>query len=223
VTTPANPLGTSTIPTPKIPTTAVKPPKIPLAAQTPTTTTPSEETGGKTSEETKSGTGTGGSEPKPKPLLLDTNAAQTYNPYGYDAALFGDPSLTIDGDKTTAWTAQLNPETSPRLAEGVLIDVNAAKKLSSLALDTASPGMTVQVYGANGKTVPPSITDPGWVTLSHAIVIHKKHAHIKLAHKQAFVFIALWISRAGEKSVGTATAPGHVSVNEIELFPFKSG
>ena len=37
--------------------------------------------------------------------------------------------------------------------------------------------------------------------------------------KDAFTFITLWISKAPQSAVGTAQAPGHVDVNELELFP----
>jgi hypothetical protein len=227
------PLGTPEATTPLPPTTTVKPPKIPLKAQTPA---PEAEIGGGTeagggsgsneAAENKEGstnqTGGASGEEKPKPILLDTNAASTYNPYNYDASLFGDPSLTIDGDTTTSWTAQLNPETSPRMAEGVLIALNTPRRLSSLVLVTSSPGMTVQVYGAAGKTVPASITDPAWVALGHALVIHKHRTKLKLKEQsKSFDFVTLWISRAGQKSLGTPTAPGHVSVGELELFAVK--
>jgi hypothetical protein len=78
----------------------------------------------------------------------------------------------------------------------------------------------VQLYGANGKTAPSSITDPAWVPLSHSQIVGKKHIRIKLRNsKRAFTFVTLWISQAPAASVGTAAAPGHVSVNELELFP----
>ena len=80
--------------------------------------------------------------------------------------------------------------------------------------------MTVQVYGATGNTVPGSITDPGWVKLSHEVVLAKKHAQLKLLEpKHGFRYVVLWISGASASSVGTAQAPGHVDVNELELFP----
>ena len=41
-----------------------------------------------------------------QPILLDTNAASTYNPYNYPESEFGDPSLVIDGETGTAWTAR---------------------------------------------------------------------------------------------------------------------
>ncbi len=222
--------------TPTTPSTTVlpltKPPKIPLKAVTPsptattpattaptkTSTTKSSETAAK--EESSSKTGGSGAGKEPEPILLDTNAAQTYNPYGYAAAGFGDPSLTIDGDTSTGWSAEVNPATAPRMAEGVVIDLKTPQKLSFLKLVTTTPGMAVQVYGANGQTVPGSITAKAWVTLSHQLTVHKRHARIGLRNrKQAYRYVVLWISRAPESAVGTAQAPGHVTVNEIELLP----
>jgi hypothetical protein len=219
--TPAvNPLFTGT----------AKPPKIPLTTPTPkssgTATTPSSptnESSGTTtpSTSTKSSGGTN-SEHLPAAIVLDTNAAITYNPYGYPASEFGDPSLAIDGDTSTAWTAQVNPAVAPKMAEGLVIDLKTATRLSAVALITSTPGMSVQVYGANGHTLPASITDPAWVQLSPFLVEPKRKVHIKLRDAtKAFRFVTLWISKA-PAFVGTApdrVPPTHVSVNELELFP----
>jgi hypothetical protein len=222
----------ATVPTPGAvtPTTATplpglaKPPKIPLTATTPTVTTPTTNTpttGSETKQKTSTtGTGGAGAEPQPAAILLDTNAAETYNPYNYSAAWFGDPSLTIDGDDSTGWTAQINPATAPNLAEGVLIDLKSLKKLSAVKLVTTTPGMTVQVYGSAAQTVPPSITDPAWSSLSRSIVVKKRHARIGLRNrKKSYRFVTLWISKAPASSIGTATAPGRITVNELELLP----
>jgi hypothetical protein len=215
--TPITP-GTPTTIKPLLPsTTAVKPPKIPLSV-TPIPTVPT--TSGSTGTTTPTtSTGGSGAAAEPAAILLDTNAASTYNPYSYPASDFGDPSLTIDGDTSTGWTALLEPATAPKMAEGVLIDLKSRKKLASIKLATSSPGMTVQLYGANGKTAPASITDPAWVPLSHSQVVAKKHIRIKLRNsKKAFTFVTLWISQAPAAAVGTPEAPGHVSLNELELF-----
>ena len=235
VTTPTTPGTTSTPGTPGAlgtPTT-IKPlpsttqPKIPLTTPTPSssTTTPTTGTG---SKESGTGSGTtksstkpsgGTSTEQPTPILLDTNAASTYNPYGYPASDFGDPSLAIDGETGTGWTALLNPAVAPKMAEGLAIDLKTAQRVGALTLISSTPGMTVQVYGANGSTLPASITDPAWTALSPARDAKKRSAHITLRHSsQAFRFIVLWISRAPASTVGTAAAPGHVSVNELELF-----
>jgi hypothetical protein len=213
---------------PALPHGAVKPPKIPLTAATPeasttnTTTSPTTTSTSTTSTPSSSSTGQASptTESQPAVILLDTNAASTYNPYSYPASWFGDPSLAIDGDASTAWTAQVNPATAPKMAEGILIDLKARQKLSSVGLLTSTPGMTVQIFGANGQTVPASITAPAWVALSRSRVVRKKHAHITLRHStKAFTFVALWISKAPASSLGTPEAPGTVSVNELELFP----
>ncbi len=209
----------------------VKPPKIPLSAVTPkasektTTTTPSSETKTSSSTSTTPASTTTGEttseESQQSAILLDTNAASTYNPYGYPASGFGDPSLAIDGDTSTAWTAQVNPATAPKMAEGLLIDIKAKEKVGVLELVTSTPGISVQVYGANGHTAPASITDPAWIPLSAPRVVKKKTTRISLRDSsKAFTFITLWISKAPASS--TPEAPGHVDVNEVELFPAKS-
>jgi hypothetical protein len=229
--TPTTPgaLGTPTTISPTHPPGLIKPPKIPLTAVTP-------KPAGKTGRPSKPllalppatvapkanpGVGsTGATNHEPTPILLDTNAAATYNPYGYPASNFGDPTLAIDGDTATAWTAQVDPAVAPKMAEGLVIDLKSARKLSALVLATSTPGMTIQVYGANGASLPTSITDPAWVTLSPSQLQKKKHTRIKLRNAtRAFRFVTLWISMAPTSAVGTPQAPGHVSVNELELFP----
>lgn len=247
----AIPPGTTTTPgtatpstpnagTPGTPTTiqpfpgTAAPPKIPLTAPTPKSSGPAVPTipTGKShapahepgaSNPPKTPTKAGGTPTEQKtPILLDTNAALTYNPYGYPASNFGDPRLAIDGETGTAWTALLDPAVAPKMAEGLVIDLNTARRVGSVTLITSTPGMTVQVYGANGHTLPASITDPAWVSLSPAREAKKRTTRIALHHSsRAFRFVTLWISRAPASSVGTATAPGHVSVNELELFPAK--
>jgi hypothetical protein len=239
-TTPATgaPGGTATTPgalatTPKSKSplaTPAKPPKIPLTAATPkasekttttgsTTTPTTSTTTSSTSTSTTPASTTGGSTDT-ESIVLDTNAASPYNPYDYPASWFGDPSLAIDGDTSTAWTAQVNPATAPKMAEGLLIDLKAKQKVAAMELITSTPGMTVQVYGTAAATAPNSITDPSWTPLSAPDVVKKKHKHIALRDSaKEFTFITLWISKAPESAVGTLEAPGHVDVNEVELFP----
>jgi hypothetical protein len=210
-----------------LPRGLVKPPKIPLKALVPKTPNIPKATAPSSTSTpaipTPASPVTGGStnsqEPRQTAMLLDTNAATTYNPYNYPATNFGDPSLTIDGDATTGWTAQVLPSTAPRMAEGLLIDLKSAQKLAALTLKTPSTGMTVQVYGANAHTVPASITDPAWVPLSAPLDVRKKKMRIALRHAgKGFSNVALWISKAPASAIGTEQAPGHVSINEVELF-----
>ena len=216
----------------------IKPPKIPLTALTPktlslgggsagaTTTTPSSSkgTGSKgTSPGTSPSKESGGATAEgPTPILLDTNAAATYNPYSYPAERFGDPRRAIDGDSSTAWTAAVDPSVAPRMAEGLVIDLKSARKLGSLKVITSTPGMTAQVYGANGQSLPSTITDPSWVRLSGAKAIDKRHMKLTLREStKTFRFVLLWLSKAAPVRGGTIGTPPPVSVNELELFAAK--
>jgi hypothetical protein len=210
-----------------------KPPKIPATAPTPK----SSGTGSGSGTETGSGsTGGGGNEKtsttptktnggskkqsdQPSALLLDTDAASTYNPYNYPAAGFGDPALAIDGEALTAWTGQVQPSSAPNMAEGLLIDLKSPTKLGAVKLLTQTTGMTVQLYGTTEKQAPATITEPGWTQLSSTHVLKKRTTHVKLHNKQALRFVLVWVVKAPASALGTPQAPGHVDLNEVELFP----
>jgi hypothetical protein len=193
--------------------------------KTPTTPTKTTKTTSEPTKSTNEGSGTeSGSETKtnptkegPSPILLDTNAAGTYNPYAYPASLFGDPSLAIDGEEKTAWTAQVQAADAPRMAEGLVLDLKSPQKLGSVAVKTTTTGITVEVYGANGH-LPASISDPEWKRLVGLKVVKKKSTTLKLKTEgKSYRFITLWLAKAPASS--TAASPGTVSINEFELFP----
>jgi hypothetical protein len=220
-------IGTPTTVKPLIPLS--KPPKIPLATSLPKSSTPvtpipsATGTASTPTPTTPKTAGTGGAKAEqPQSILLDTNAAATYNPSNYPATSFGDPSLAIDGETSTAWTALVDPAIAPKMAAGLVIDLKSAQKMSALVLITPTPGMTVQIYGSVAKTLPTTIADPAWVALSGPILEKKKHVRIPLRDSsKAFRFVLLWISKVPATSVGTAEAPGHVGASELELFPTK--
>jgi hypothetical protein len=244
--TPTTPTGTPTpgaTPTPGTPTTVKPAPKIPLQTPTPkpsaseglfppentkttktetTKTTPGETTG----ESTKGSSEAGGSEQSsetkagaeaPSPILLDTNAASVYNPYSFPTALFGDPSLVIDGEAQTAWTAQVQATVAPKMAEGVVLDLKVPEKLGNAKVITTSIGVTVEIYGANGSALPTTISSPSWARLVGLKVLNKKSTTLKLkTHGKGYRYILLWLAKAPPGS--TEAAPGSVSINELELF-----
>ena len=206
-----------------LPKTLIKAPKIPLvaitpkpAATAPASTTPTNTT----SAGSQTAGGSEGAVAQPEAILLDTDAASTYNPNAYPASNFGDPSLVNDGDTSTAWTAQLEPALAPKVEAGVALDLKSLRRVSALVLVTDTPGMTIQVFATAATTLPAAISDPAWVKLSSGMVESGRHLRIPLRESsRSFRFVMLWISRAPASSVGTAQAPGHVSVNELEVFP----
>jgi hypothetical protein len=207
-TTPTTPGSTSTLPT-----ISTKPPKIPALSPTPSTSNTGGATNTTTSTTTSTSTSTTPAAATPNPILLDTNAASTYNPYGSPAANFGDPSLAIDSETTTAWTVKVDPSSAPHMAEGLVLDLRTPHHLGSLEVQTPTPGMTVEIYGAVGSAPPATITDQGWTKLNGSHVLKKKTATLKLhTGGAAFRFVVLWLTKA------PAGAP-HVSVSEVALFP----
>jgi hypothetical protein len=241
--------GTATTPLSTPTTVKAAPPKIPLQTPTPkssggatteannalfppetktTKTTTTTKTSGESTKSASENSGSeGGSETKtsagsepPSPILLDTNAAITYNPYSYPSSLFGDPSLAIDGEEKTAWTAQVQAADAPKMAEGLVLDLKSPQKLGSVAVKTTTTGITVEIYGSNGHTLPASISAPEWKRLVGLKILKKKSTTLTLkTNGKGYRFIGLWLAKAPAAS--TAASPGSVSINEFELFPPK--
>jgi hypothetical protein len=206
------------------PPTAIKPlvpsklPPVPATPKTPVPVTPPAKAPGQSHTPLANTPGATKAKPQLNPILLDTNAASTYDPSGYPAAYFGDPSLAIDDDPATAWTAQVDPAVAPRMAEGLVIDLKERQKVSALDLQTSSIGMTVEIYATSAKTLPKLITDRAWAHLGGPRVLHKQKVHIKLRKPQQIHYVAVWITKAPAAAVGTVAAPGHVDVRELSLF-----
>jgi hypothetical protein len=218
-TTPGIP--TTVTPTPPAPAPTPSTPSEPVFPPETKTETPTKSTETKSAEKTTAEKESKAESEAPSPILLDTNAASTYNPYSYPATLFGDPSLAIDGDAKTAWTAQVQPEKAPNMAEGLLLDLKSPQKLGSSTVKTTTTGVTVEIYGANGKTIPGSITDTGWKRLAGLKVLKKKKSTpLRLkTNGKGYRYIVLWLAKAPAGS--TAATPGAVAIGEFELFPPK--
>jgi hypothetical protein len=148
----------------------------------------------------------------PTKLVLDANAASTYNPYNYPAQSFGDPARAIDGDNATAWTYTLDPTSAGKTAVGLVLDLKAPQKLRSVAVWTPSAGMTLELYGASG-TLPLSIADPNWTHLATRRTL-KAHERVPLKTQgRSFRYLLLWITHA---PAGRAT--GTVGLSELSVF-----
>jgi hypothetical protein len=210
-TTPLPATPTPSTPATPLPPVTTKPPSIPALAPTPSRTGGSTGTTPTTTSTTTS-TSTTSSETTPTPILLDTNAASDYNPYAYPASSFGDPSLAIDGETSTAWTAAVQTASAPRMAEGLLLDLHTARHLGSLEVDSTPVGSTVEVFGANGTQAPATITDPAWKKLSAVHVLKKSPGTIKLHNTAtAFRFVVLWLTKA-------PAGASRIDVGEVALF-----
>ncbi len=107
------------------------------------------------------------------------------------------------------------------MAEGLLIDLREPTKLGSIELRTPTPGITVQIYGATGAKAPATITEPGWVLLSGSHKLKKKVTHLKNSAPKAtpIRWLVVWLVKAPASAQGSPTAPGHVALSEVALYP----
>lgn len=198
--------------------TPSKPPKVPGVTSTPTkkttsTTSTSTSTTGK--EPTSGSEGKGG---QPVAVLLDADAAQLYNPRNLASARFGDPSLAIDGDASTAWTMQLEASEAPQVGAGLTLDLNAQLKVAQLTLVTETLGITVQIYGTKSAKTPQSLESEEWVRLSRPHLVKKRKATIDLSQdSKPFRQLLVWIISAPTSSSGQFTASS-AAINEIQLY-----
>ncbi|HEY5199219.1 MAG TPA: hypothetical protein VIJ51_19530 [Solirubrobacteraceae bacterium] len=186
-TVPKTATPTATTPTATTPKTTTTP-----TATTPTTTTPAS-TGGHA-------------------ILLDTDAATTYNPYNLSAASFADPAHAIDGDPGTAWTYQLDPTTAGKTLVGVALDLKTPQAARAIKITTLSPGMTVEFYGATGSTEPVSITDPAWIHLANRRAIKPSTTVALKSAGKSFRYLLIWITHAP-----TGVTAGTVGISELSV------
>jgi hypothetical protein len=133
-----------------------------------------------------------------KPQLALTNialgaAAVAYAPYASDTVDLGDPSRVVDGSTRTEWKAPAaaDPTASPQV--GVYVDLASSEKLRKLVLDTPTPGIGVEIYGAVDGP-PAAITDPGWDHLASRDGIAAQTT-IGLPER-AYRYVLVWITGA---------------------------
>jgi hypothetical protein len=206
-------------PTPTSPATVTPPPVKPTPTPvkpTPTPATPAPATTPSTPTLSTPSTPSPTTPSRPKPVIprhlivLDTDAASTYNPAALPDASFGDPSATIDGDSTTAWTVKT---ASPgcKVGAGVALDLKSPQRVRQLNLATSTPNMDVEVFGA--KTVQPTVfPEARWVHLASRPKV-KANARIGLGSAtKRFRHLLVWISHGP-----SAKCPGQVAINEISL------
>jgi hypothetical protein len=188
-------------PTPTAPVTVAPQTTKPAAAKTPTAPAPATPTPTATVPTATSAR-----------ILLDTDAASTYNPYSLPPAGFGDPAKAIDGDPQTIWTYQLDPTTAGKTLVGLAINLKSKQKVRSMTITTATPGIKVEFYGATESQEPVSITDPGWLHLATRSSL-KAQATVNLSTGgKAFEYLLVWITHAPAGVTG-----GQIGISELTV------
>ncbi len=142
---------------------------------------------------------------------LADDAASTYNPYNRAGAESADPKLAVDGDRKTAWTANVDPSAGGRTAIGVDVDLGRATGVRALELRTPTPGLTVEIYGARTKDAPVSVQDPDWTHITTQLDV-AGNGRIRLGDGgRDYRHILVWITEAPPDGQ-------QVSLGELELY-----
>ena len=152
-TTTATAPPTTTAKLPPIATTATLPPvpKSPTPSSSKTTTKT-------TTTKTTTTEATG-----PKQVELGAEAASLYDPYKR-ATDQTDPADSYDDDAKTAFTFSTAPG-PPAMGVGIDYDLETARAIRQVEIQTTTPGFSVEVYAAEAGR-PADILDPAWKHLT---------------------------------------------------------
>ena len=101
----------------------------------------------------------------PQPIALGTDAARLYDPYG-SAVDKGDPAAAYDKNLGTSWFVTSKNSTGS-MAVGLVVDLEKARHVQTVALATSTPGYTVELYGAPDGDLPPDVLDTRWSHLAN--------------------------------------------------------
>jgi hypothetical protein len=151
--------------------------------------------------------------PPPKPRLVPTDiafgaAAVTYAPYAAADVDLGDPTAVVDGTSRTAWKTPRSDDPAAIPQMGVYLDLASKEKLRKLVVDTPTPGMTVEVYGATSGP-PRSITGSGWTHLATRSDMAARTT-IALPSGADYRYVLIWVT-------GLPSGGDHAAISDVRL------
>lgn len=131
-----------------------------------------------------------------------------YDPTG-DPDNQGRVSRLIDGDTTTNWRTYEYKQQFPAYKPGVGIMVSfaSAVQLSSVAVDSPSPGTVIQVRSAQSADA--ALND---TTVMNQGTLGDGGTQISLAGSQPVTHVLLWITKLGESDGNNVT-----QLNEVQF------
>jgi len=135
-------------------------------------------------------------------------ATVAYAPYAAPDADLGDASRAVDGSTRTVWRAPAAADPSAPPQVGLYVDLAGKEQLRTLKLQTPTPGMSIEIYGATSGP-PASITDPGWDHLASRSGI-AAHTKVKLGDRR-YRYLLVWI-------VGAPPDGARPAISELSLF-----
>lgn len=141
----------------------------------------------------------GGAE-KPAPGLqfvrLRSDAAHDYDPDG--SGTKGEHpervGLALDGDPNTYWNTENYQGGLGKPGVGIYVDARPSTRAKRLELQTPTPGLDVEIYGAK-KGPPDKLPDPGWVKLGALANVGRRKQIPLSSGASAYRFYLVWITK----------------------------
>lgn len=96
---------------------------------------------------------------------IPSDGPLTYDPSKRPGAEFGSARKATDGKPATVWDVTMPADGAP-MQVGLVVDLGAAYTLSSVKIDTPTPGFAVELYGSASRGVPDDILDKRWEHLA---------------------------------------------------------
>jgi serine/threonine protein kinase len=128
-------------------------------------------------------------------VKLGSNAAHDYDPEGDGEESPDQARNAIDGNRTTNWDTETYSggfKGSAKRGVGLYVDTSKPVAARRLALVTATPGYTAQVYASN--TVSDDITSKDWTAVSgQTKVMQDERIPLDTARRQ-FRYYLVWIT-----------------------------
>ncbi|HEY5188973.1 MAG TPA: protein kinase [Solirubrobacteraceae bacterium] len=147
---------------------------------------------------------------------LCNNCAHDYNPdatSGPKSQHPGEVGLAIDDNRNTAWTTETyfyGLQSKPGV--GLYVDASPGVAARSMVIDTATPGIEVQIYARRTSPNPNTFDSgpSGWVRVGGAVAIHATQTLKLRTAGVRYRYYLVWITNLGSHT--------QAAINEVALY-----
>jgi predicted nucleic acid-binding Zn ribbon protein len=143
---------------------------------------------------------------------LKVKRAENYDPELRLGVEFGEPKAAIDKRTRTVWDVNV-PADGNELGVGIVLDLGSTRRVSSLRIQTPTPGFGAVLYRADATDLPATLDDDAW----------KRAAKVKSVSDDVVVpmsdepewarYVLLWITTP------VADDDPRVAVSNLEILP----
>ncbi|MFT4035839.1 MAG: zinc ribbon domain-containing protein [Patulibacter sp.] len=93
---------------------------------------------------------------------LKVKHTENYDPNQRVGVEFGKPKAAVDKRTRTVWDVNIPADGQP-FGVGIVLDLKSTKRVSSLRIQTPTPGFGAEIYRADATEIPETLADDTWV------------------------------------------------------------